>query len=62
MKACPNPAYPSDFIGELELFQYIEHPSGEREEQWLTDTRLIRCIWFKSNDGAIPNTMYYEYF
>jgi hypothetical protein len=57
-----NPAYPDDFLGKLELFSFTEQPSGYREEQWLTTTSLITCIWFPSNEDVCPNTMLYNHF
>lgn len=57
-----NPAYPSDFVGKLEFFDFKEEPSGYREEHWLSDRALIRVIWFPSNDRELPNTMIYQYF
>jgi hypothetical protein len=58
----PNPAYPTDFVGVLELFNYTEEPSGYREEQWLAPTCLITCVWFPSNEGMCPSTILYKHF
>jgi hypothetical protein len=57
-----NPAYPSDFLGKFELFNYLEDSSGAREEQWLTPTSLIRCLWSPTNDRECPSTILYEHF
>lgn len=57
-----NPAYPSDFVGKMQLFAYTEQPSGAREEQWLSETALIRCLWSPTNDRECPSTILYEHF
>ena len=54
-------AYPTDFVGKLELFEFIEHPSGIREEVWLADTFVATCLWFASNDSELPNTILYKH-
>lgn len=58
----PGLAYPTDFVGKLELFEFIDKECGIREEHWLSDTALIKCIWFETNLTEVPSTILYKHY